>query len=506
MRTTSAAESLWLQAAAPTPYPPLQGEDLEVDVAVLGGGITGVTTALLLKRAGARVAVVEAARVGSGVTGCNTAKVSALQATLLSTIRGSHGDEATAVYAEASAAAVEAVARLAAEEGVECDLERRPAFTYAGNEDELDSIEREADAAREAGLDAVLTDQVDLPYPVAGAVRLDDQLRFHPVRYVEGLAAAVDGDGSVVLEGSRALEVTEGSPCRVRTERGELAASQVVVATHYPLLDRGLFFARLEAERSYCLAARVRGPLPEGLSINAGSPKRSIASDGERLIVGGEGHRAGARDAVPARFAALEGFARRHWDVEEVTHRWSAQDPTPYDNLPVVGPYWPGSSRLFVAAGFMKWGLTAGTFSAMVLNDLIAGRENPWASRLGPSRLSLRSTPALAQMNAEVGAFFFGDRLRTAEAGDVAEVPRGRARVVRDGLGKTGVYRDEDGTLHAVSLRCTHLGCLLRFNAAERSWDCPCHGSRFDVDGKVLEGPAVSPLERRALPGAGEGD
>ena len=369
---------------------------------------------------------------------------------------------------------------------------------YAAADDELDAVEQEAEAARRAGLAVRQAEDAGLPFPVAGAVELAEQIRFQPLRYARGLAAAVDGDGSFVFERSRALQLKDGAPCRVRTKEGRVSAAQIVVATHFPVFDRGVFFARMEAERSYCVAARVRGEPPRTMAINAGSPTRSIASDGELLIVGGEGHKAGARTALTeGRYAELERFARRHWEVEALTHRWSAQDPTAYDHLPVVGPLVPGSSRLFVASGFMKWGLTGGTTAATILADLIAGRENPWSPYFSPSRLSLGSTPRLARMNAEVGIDMVGDRLKPAEAGSAADVPRGEARVVRDGLGKTGVYRDEQDELHGVSLRCTHLGCLLRFNADERSWDCPCHGSRFDVDGEVLEGPAVKPLERR---------
>jgi glycine/D-amino acid oxidase-like deaminating enzyme/nitrite reductase/ring-hydroxylating ferredoxin subunit len=495
---TSQTGSLWLQTAPAAAYPALEaGSDF--DVAVLGGGITGLTTALLLKREGVRVAVIEAAAVGSGVTGCTTAKVSALQSTVYSTIRSRHGAEAAAVYADASLAAVEQVAGLADEEAIECDLERRPALTYAVDSDGLSSVEQEARAAQDAGLDAVLTESVDLPFPVLGALHLPDQLQLHPVRYAQGLAAAVHGDGSAVAEQTRALAVEEGSPCRVRTSRGVITAGQVVVATHYPFLDRGLYFARLKAERSYCIAARVQGPLPQSMAISAGTPTRSLRSYRDMLIVGGEGHRAGARSATGARYARLEEFAREHWEVTEAGYRWSAQDPTPYDHLPVIGRYTPLTSRLFVASGFMKWGLTGGTFAAMILSDLIAGRANPWAMRFSPSRLSLRSAPELAEMNAEVAVDFFLDRLIPARGGSGSDVPPGEARVIRDGLGKTGVYRDEQGNLHAVSLRCTHLGCLLHFNAAERTWDCPCHGSRFDVDGAVLEGPAVNPLEQRGV-------
>jgi glycine/D-amino acid oxidase-like deaminating enzyme/nitrite reductase/ring-hydroxylating ferredoxin subunit len=493
--TTTSAHSLWLSTGQGARYPALS-KDASVDVAILGGGIAGLTTALLLKKEGARVAVIEAARVGSGVTGCTTAKVSALQATIYSKIRSRHGQEAAAVYADASLAGVEQVAAHVHVEGIECALERRPAVTYAADHEQVDAVEKEAEAASQAGLGAVLTDSIDLPFSVHRALRLADQLQLHPVLYVQGLAAAVDGESSMVVEDTRALDVEGGTPWRIRTTRGTITADQVVVATHYPMLDRGLYFARLKAQRSYCIAARVRGALPESMSITAGAPTRSVRSFEDLLIAGGEGHETGARAARPERYERLERFAREHWDVASIEYRWSAQDPMPYDHLPVIGPYAPLSSRLFVASGFMKWGLSTATFAAMILSDLVAGRDNPWAARFSPNRLSLRSAPELARMNAKVGAEFFVDRLLPG-AGSVEGIPRGEARVVRDGLGKKGVYRDDRGDLHAVSLRCSHLGCLVRFNAAERSWDCPCHGSRFDVDGAVLEGPAVDPLQPR---------
>ena len=494
--TVSDSSSLWLEGELPAPRDALTG-DLTVDVVVIGGGIAGLTTALLCKQSGARVAVVEARRVGSGVTGCTTAKVSALQGTVYSAIRSRHGDDGAAIYAQASRAGVERVAELANEHDIDCDLRRRQAFTYAAGESERESIEKEADAAREAGLPVELVEQIDLPYPVAGAVRLDDQVDFHPVRYLSGLAKAVDGEGSIVFENTRALGVDHGAPCRVRTPAGTISADHVGDAAHYPLLDRGLVFARLEPTRSYCIAARIRGDLPDGMSISAGNPTRSIRSYRDLLVVGGEGHAAGSARATPARFTALEDFAREHWDVAEITHRWSAQDPVPYDHLPVVGRYGPGVSRIYVASGFMKWGLSGGTFAAMLISDLIAGRENAWADTFDPSRLNLRSLPTLARMNSKVAVDFVGDRVKPPQEGDDEAIPRGQARTVRDGLGKKGVYRDELGELHVVSLRCTHLGCLLRFNSAERSWDCPCHGSRFDVDGQVLEGPATRPLHRK---------
>ncbi|NUT52362.1 MAG: FAD-dependent oxidoreductase [Saccharothrix sp.] len=495
--TTTALHSLWSEAVPHGRFPALTGE-IAVDVAVVGGGITGVTTALLLKRAGLRVALLEAERVGGGVSGNNTAKVTALQSTVYSKIKRTHGVEAAIDYATGNAAAVERVASLASEEGVDCDLRRMPAYTFAFDESELDAVERETAAAGEAGL-PVERDRGELmgvPFPVAGAVRLDDQVLIHPAKYVRGLAEAVDGDGSRVYEASRVRQVADGEPARVHTDRGTVVAERVVIATHYPILDRGLYFARLEPVRSYCVAVRLAsGTPPTGLAISAGSPSWSLSRSGDLLIVAGRGHPTGSPPGDP--YGELTKFAAERWDIAGVTHRWSAQDPTAYDNLPMIGPYVPGSTTLFGATGYMKWGLTNGTMAATLLADLVVGRDNPLAARFSPHRLTAGATPKLAKLNVKVAVDLVGDRLRSAEVESVADVPVGDARVVRDGTGKAGAYRDETGAVHAVSLRCTHLGCLVRFNPAERSWDCPCHGSRFDVDGAVLEGPATKPLPRR---------
>ncbi|TWP44373.1 FAD-dependent oxidoreductase [Lentzea tibetensis] len=490
--TTTASESLWLQDLPEQPRSSLSGRH-GFDVAIVGGGITGLTTALLLKRRGLRVAVLEAGRVGGGASGNNTAKVTALQSTVYTTVTRTHGPAAAADYAKASVRAVDQVAELVASEQIDCGFRRAPAFTYAFSEREVNAVEEEFDAARRAGLPVRASADLDVPFDVHAAVRLDDQVALHPVRYLTGLARAVSGDGSQVFEHSRVTDVTEH---QVSTWDGAVAAPHVVIATHVPLLDRGLYFARLELNRAYCIAARVPAGVPSALAISAGEEKWSISAYEDLLIVAGQSHRTGHRPSASP-FGALEAFARKHWDVDEVTHRWSAQDPTSYDHLPMIGPYLPGSTSLYTATGFMKWGLTGGTFAASLLADLVTGKPNPFADRFSPHRLSLTSAPRLARINAEVAVAMIGDRLVPADASSSERLPRGEAHVVRDGLGKTGVYRDHDGQLHAVSMRCTHLGCLVRFNRAETSWDCPCHGSRFDVDGEVLEGPATSPLPRR---------
>jgi len=494
-------DSLWLSAAPSTAYPTLDG-DAEFDVAVIGGGIAGITAALACKRDGARVAVLERGVVCGGTTGFTTAKVSALQETKLSDISKLHGEAGAAAYASASVAAVARIEELVRDEHIECGWERVTAYTYAADDEQVDAVEQEAAAARAAGLDVHTTTDVPLPFAAPRAVALADQGQLDPVRYVRGLAAAVEGDGSRIFESTAVADVKDGSPCRVSTLGGAtVTARDVIVATNYPLLDRGLFFARTEAARSYLVAARVRGATPEGMFITAGPPSRSLRSyhDGQDtwLLVGGEGHLTGSDEAQPERYDALERFARERFDVVDVPFRWSTQDGMPTDKLPYVGAYAPTSDHLFVAAGFQKWGMTSATFAGAILADRLAGRQNPFADVFDPNRLTVRSAPALAKAQLWVARHMVGDRLKAADTTSTDDVPAGEARVVRTGLGKTGVYRDEDGVAHGVSLRCTHLGCLLHFNVAERSWDCPCHGSRFGVDGAVLAGPAVHALDRR---------
>ena len=497
--TTSQEQSLWLAGLPATRFPPLHGEH-RADVAVVGAGIAGLTTALLLAHRGLRVAVLEADRVGSGASGNNTAKVTALQATAYRTLERAHGPAAAADHARASADGVVELARIAETERIDCDLRRRTAVSYARTEAEVPAVRAELAAARRAGLPVTWADQVpDLPFPVHGAVELADQVSVHPRRYLLGVADALVRLGGEVFEDTRVTAVAGRAPYRVRAADGEVRADHVVIATHLPILDRGGFFARLTPTRSYCVAARLRGGAPpDTMAISAGSPAWSTSSTEDRLIVAGQAHRAGARGVDERRFAALAEFAAAHWDVAEITHRWSAQDATSYDELPMIGPYLPGARHLHVATGFRKWGLALGTFAGQLLADLITGRNHPLAARFSPLRFTPSALPTLLKLNATVAADLVADHLAPPAWGDVADLPRGQARVV--GLARTGVYRDESGALHAVSTRCTHLGCLVRFNAAERSWDCPCHGSRFDVDGAVLEGPATRPLPRRDPP------
>jgi glycine/D-amino acid oxidase-like deaminating enzyme/nitrite reductase/ring-hydroxylating ferredoxin subunit len=366
----------------------------------------------------------------------------------------------------------------------------------------VDKVRAEVAAAVRIGLAASFTTETDLPYAVAGAVRLDDQAQFHPRKYCLGLAATVPGEGSHVFELTRAADVDEERRCLVRTDRGTVSAQHVVVATHLPFLDRGGFFARTYPSRSYALSARLDGPVPSGMYLGVGSPTRSVRAahvDGQPVVIlGGEGHKVGQDDDTRQRYEALEAWARSQFPVRSIDYRWSAQDYMSVDGLPFVGPASSGSERVLVATGFQKWGMSNGAAAAITLADRIAGRENRWASLFDTERLNARqSLKELLKENADVVKRFVGDRLGTELRRAPEDLGAGEAGVMTSGAERVAAYRDPDGVLHAVSAACTHLGCTVTWNTAETTWDCPCHGSRFTVDGEVLEGPAVRPLAGR---------
>jgi glycine/D-amino acid oxidase-like deaminating enzyme/nitrite reductase/ring-hydroxylating ferredoxin subunit len=499
-REPVATTSLWLDGSAKVERRPSLTEDARCAVAVIGGGIAGLTSAYLLAREGVDVVLLEAAEIGSGTTGNTTAKVSSAHGLCYSRLVKRHGEQTARAYGELNEAAIAYIDETRRREAIECSWRERDAWVYTTDAQRSDAIEAECQAAVAAGLDAALERDTPLPFRVEAAMRVGGQAEFHPVRWCRGLAAAAERHGARIFEHSRACEVSARGGCEIRTDSGgTLSAERAILATHYPTLDRGLFFARLRAQRSYCISLRIAGEPPPGMYISIDEPTRSLRSyvpelGSELLIVGGQGHKVGQEAHTSRHYAALESWARINFAVEDVVHRWSAQDPMPPDGLPYVGALTIFGDRVLVATGFQKWGMTNGTAAAQILVDRILGREHPHARVFDSNRFDpLAAGPALVKENADVARHLVGDRL--AAAGSADHLAPGSGGIVRvDGKRAAG-FRDERGALHLLSSACTHLGCELRFNDAERSWDCPCHGSRFDaVDGRVIEGPAVSAL------------
>lgn len=472
-------------------------EGAAYDVVVAGAGITGLTTALLLARQGRRVAVLEARRVSAVTTGNTTGKVSLLQGTSLSSIVKAAGPEVARHYVRANTCAQEWVLERCSGTGI---AQVRDAYTYAVTAAGKRKVAKELDACAGVGLpvEAVQSDQTGLPYPVRAAVRLADQVQIHPVQLMHSLVAELRELGAAVIEGVRVTGVAADDPVTLRTDQGEITARHVVLATGAPVLDRGLHFARLEAQRSYAMAYRVPGAIPAGMYLSADQTTRSLRTAphgvGEVLIAGGNGHGVARHPSPASQVEDLHRWVQENFSGAERTHTWSAQDYSTTDSVPLVGPL-PGThERVLVATGYNKWGMTNGVAAAMALAGRVSGDLPAWAETYAGRGPGASRALATARFNAAAGAYMSAGwalaELRSLPARPPAE---GAGAVGREGVRPTAVST-VDGQTRTVSAICTHLGGVLRWNDAECTWDCPLHGSRFTAAGELLEGPATRDL------------
>ncbi|MEX2556826.1 MAG: FAD-dependent oxidoreductase [Actinomycetota bacterium] len=494
--------SLWVETSQETNYRTLSGKP-SFDAIVIGGGIAGLSAAYMLQRDGMKVAVLEAGRIASGVTGYTTAKVTALHGLIYADLLERHGAERARMYAAANSTAVDMIRSIVDAEGISCELERQDAYTYADTIDGADAIRREADACREIGLAAELTYDVPLPFPVSAAIRLSGQAQFHPRAYCLGLAAAIHGKRGRIYERTHVSDVQEKvRVCHVKTKHGTLSTPHVVVATHLPFMGDGRFYAKTAPSRSYAMAFPGGGAL-SGMFIGSEEPTRSLrpaTAAGRRwLIVGGERHKVGQDDDTEARYAALESWAQEKLSLGEPAYRWSAQDYVSVDGIPYVGNLTADHQRVFVATGFRKWGMTNGTAAGVMIADAIAGRENPWATAFDSTRKRFpQAARKLLTENLNVAKQLVGGKL-PVNGHTPEELAPGDGRIMKVDGETVAVSRDDAGRLHAVSPDCTHMGCRVAWNTAERSWDCPCHGSRFTPDGEIIQGPATQPLKSQEI-------
>ena len=492
--------SFWIDSTPATIYPSLENR-VTVDVAIIGGGIVGLTAATLLKRAGKTVAVIESRQVAAGVSGHTTAKVTALHQLIYADLIKQIGQQKAKLYAESNLAGVEQVATFVSEDQIDCDFSRQSSYTFAEPDSELDQIKDEVQAALKLGLPATFVTETSLPFEIAGAIKLDNQAQFHVRKYSLHLAKNITGDGSYLFENTRVQKVDEGDSCYVVTDLGVITAKDVIVATNLPILNLGLFFAKTYPERSYIVGAKIDpSNAPVGMYIGSGESSHSIRTtpyeDGLLLLVGGEGHKVGTESNTEERYQKLESYARDRFGIDIFAYRWSNQDMVSFDKLPYIGNLTPFNKHIYVATGFSLWGMSKGTMSGMILSDLILGKDNPYTELYD----SLRATPFVTvesvKQEVDVATRWIGDRFKGLLSSSFSEVAKGEGKLLTIDNEKVAAYRDEQGTVHAISATCTHLACIVSWNNAEKSWDCACHGARFSCDGKVIQGPAVKDLEQ----------
>jgi glycine/D-amino acid oxidase-like deaminating enzyme/nitrite reductase/ring-hydroxylating ferredoxin subunit len=461
--------SLWLEHAQTLPSDPLP--EGPVDDLVVGAGITGLVTALLLARARRRVAVVEARHVGAVATGNTTAKVSMLQGTKYSRLLHYQSRQVANAYVDANREGQGWLLRFC--EFHDIPVQRRAAITYAATKSEVSTVRKEHEAAASLGLEVTWRDTLDVPFPNHGATVLEDQAQFDPMDFLTALVAELREHGGTVHQGQRVTGVSLTGPPDITLDDGTtMRAEHVVLATGAPILDRGLYFSKVEPKRSYALAFDWPDP-PEGMYLSAGSDTRSVRDvpvpGGTKLLVGGSGHTVGRTSSERRHADALREWTAKYFPGAVETHHWSAQDYSPADAMPFVGHLPRGGGRIYVATGFDKWGMTNGVAAGRAISSRILGLEPAWTGPLDHRTPTLSAVAHLATINGKVGL---------ALAGSVVEAVR------------------RERPCDVVGI-CTHLGGVLHWNDAESSWDCPLHGSRFAPDGTVLEGPATKPLKRR---------
>jgi len=490
--------SLWNATAATPARDPLRGE-IEVDVAIVGAGITGLTAALLLQERGRSVAVLEKATVAGGESGNTTAHLTAAIDARYHYVRRKYSADDARLVAEASNASLEKIAELVQKHAISCRFRRVPGYLYTEHRKSVAELKSELVAAREAGLDVQWTAYVPLPFETRGAIVFANQAQFHPREYLNALADVVTRGGGRIYERTLVTGVKEGE---VTTEEGRVNAGAIFMATDVPISGFTHVFTKVAAYRTYAMAFEVEGEHPDGLFWDTADPyhytRWQETDEGTFLIVGGEDHRVGEVDDTDACFAKVLAYARDRFRVKKPRYQWSGQVIEPHGGLPLIG----GSHDIFISTGYSGQGMTFGTLGAMLIADEITGVENRWKDVFSHTRAIPDMTAReFITENIKFPKHLAADRLtkHDVEGESPLDVRAGDAKILEVDGKKVAAYRDDSGTLYCVSPICTHLKCDVAWNGAERTWDCPCHGSRFAPDGAVLHGPAHTPLERIQL-------
>ncbi len=499
----------WFEGHEPGGFAPL-GEDLLVDVAIVGGGMVGLHCAWQLREAGLRVALFEARRIGHQATGKSTAKVTSQHGLRYSTLKRNFGEERARLYAELNQKAVAEIASICEHIEGRASFERRDAYVYAETEKRVGELEDEAETARALGLPASVERSATMPFEVAALLRFAGQGQFDPHAYLHGMARLVAGNVAI-YEQSRVTEVEQGRPCRLQVNGHSVRAGQVVVATQLPVVGDGMFYTK-----AFPIAHPVAAaPLPDGVAVDGmflgvEEPTHSFRTavrDGRTWLVaaGGE-YRTGEPGKQAEMVSDLKTFLRERFGIDEPSHMWTNEDFRAMDGAAFIGPATGGEPNLLVATGFDAWGITQGAVAGEVLAARLLSREHPGAELFDSTRLKpLSGGPTFVAENVKAGAHMVGDRLFGASSIDPADLAAGQAAVVKVEGEELAIRRDPSGTLHVLSAKCTHMGCVVGWNEVDETWDCPCHGSRFEADGTVISGPARSPLQRKHLVGGGEG-
>lgn len=495
--------SYWMDSTSFQSYPRIE-EDISADVVVIGGGITGITTCYLLQKEGINAILIDTNLVAQGTTGHTTAKVSIQHNLIYNKLIKDLGIESAKDYAESNTYGLELIRKIIAENKINCDLSQEISYVYTQSDEYIKDIEEEFKAIERLGLQGSFLNKLPLPFDIKAAVSIENQSQFHPLKYLNSLCKVINSKGNCIYENTTAVDIhTEKNSIKkliVSLKNGaKIHCDHAVIASYFPFYDGlGMYSFRMYAEKSYVLAVKTKGEYQGGMYINAEDPTRSIRSttiNGEKIVLfGGENHRSGHDPNTLIHYNNLLSFAQNTYGVQKTLYRWSTQDLITLDNVPYIGNITDHHENIYVATGFGKWGMTTSAVAGTLIKDKIIKKQNAWEELYKPSRFNV--DPSLKNVASEgmhVLTHFVMGKLQPA--GDTIDnLLNGQGKVLTINGKKVGAYKDYNGKIHLVDTTCTHLKCEVQWNNAEKSWDCPCHGSRFSAYGEVIEGPAILPL------------
>lgn len=460
-------------------------KDIKTDILVIGAGIAGILIAYLLKNSGKDVILIDSNQMASGNTKDTTAKITSQHDLIYDKLISEFGEEKALQYAKANELAIKKYKQIINEKNIDCDFEIKPSYIYSL--DELDAIKKEVIAARKLGIDAEFVDKANLPFKIKGAVRFNNQAQFNPLKFLKFISRDL-----TIYENTRALEIKENS---VITQKGTITANSIVVATHYPIMNvPGYYFLKMHQERSYVIALKDAIDV-WGMYIDMKDSGYSFRNYKDLLLLGGMSHRTGDNEAG-ANYEKLKDAAKTFFPNSKEVYRWSAQDCMTIDGIPYIGRYSDETPNVYVATGFNKWGMTSSMVSAMIISDMILKKKNDFSDIFSPKRFDLSlSISNIAQDISQTAKNFIAQKIYIPSS-QIEHIKNGHAKIVEYEGQKAGVYKNDDGEAFIVSTKCSHLGCQLHWNADELTWDCPCHGSRFDYKGNLISGPAVKNLSQ----------
>jgi glycine/D-amino acid oxidase-like deaminating enzyme/nitrite reductase/ring-hydroxylating ferredoxin subunit len=500
--------SLW-STTSKEPSLPTLDKNIDADVCIVGAGIAGMTTAYLLAREGKSVVVLDKSQIGSGETAHTTAHLSNVIDAGYRKIEVLHGAKGAQLVAQSHTAAIAQIESIVADEKTDCDFERLDGYLFFPEGDPQKPLQEEWQAAKRAGLQVRKLRQSPVDLKFGPCLRFPQQAQFHPLKYLVGLARAIKRMNGRLFSETEAKEIKGGKTVKIHTKgRAIVSAGAVVVATNTPINDWGKIYTKQEPYRTYAIGAPIpAGSIARALYWDTEDPfhyvrLQRIHAKGKTqdlLIIGGEDHKTGQAEGIEGRFARLANWGRKHFPgIKEIAFRWSGQVMESIDDLAFIGRNPKDDPNVYIVTGDSGVGITHGTIAGILLRDLIVGRDNPWVTLYDPARKTPRPAASFPRENPKAGGEY-AHWLTPGEVGTVEEIKPGMGAVIRRGSSKFAVSRDDKGSLHVRSAVCSHLGCIVSWNSTEHTWDCPCHGSRFTPDGKLLNGPALGPLDMAPL-------